>query len=150
MGFDEMDKDRQMLEYHSVFASNLAIYMNIRKELETGASGSMASTLASKKREALSIIRSNTLYAIILKRNDVENNDIPTTADMVDLIKWYNQLEKNVAKQLPDNHDALDAMYSIMVRKQEVAGLTANSEKTMTSKMNMLISNVESAMKKGR
>ena len=137
MSYEDLDKSKNLFEYHSVFASTLAIYLNIRKEIES----SKSFDVAAKRKEALAILRSNTLYAIVLKRNDVENEGIPT--DETGLLKWYAQKEEQVKKAASSPDDALDTLFCLMVRKQEVAGLTANSEKSYTSKMNMLISQVE-------
>ena len=102
----------------------------------------MSSTIESKRREAKSILFSNIIYAIQLKRNELENME---TKDMSEpeLVIWLTKKEDEYRKAGLSANQVVDALYALMVRKQEVAGLTANSEKTMTSKMNMLISQVE-------
>jgi len=134
--------EKNLYEYHNVFANALAVYLNLRKETESETfSGGKSAEI--KRREALSILESCTLYAITLKRNDLENKDIPTH-DPLELALWYKEYKEELKKKGLDDTTMLATLYNLMVRKQEVAGLTANSEKTMTSRMNMLISQVES------
>ena len=136
MSYEDLDKSKNLFEYHAVFASALSIYLNLRKEVES----SKSFDIDVKRREAKAILRSNTLYAIVLKRNDVENDGIPK--DELGIVVWYNNRVKEI-ETATDATTSLDVLYSLMVRKQEVAGLTANSEKSYTSRMNMLIGEVE-------
>lgn len=137
----QLDASRNLFEYHSVFATTLAIYLNLRKELDSNDGKSMSSTTASKRKEALSIIKSNLIYAIMLKRKDIENAEIPTD-DYPKFIRWIEEQENSFRIAGMGENDVIDAMFAMMVRKQEVAGLTANSEKSMVSRMNMLINEV--------
>lgn len=134
------DKDKNLYEYHAVFASTLATYYNIRKELETSVND--IRVIENKRKELKAIIRSNLIYAIMLKRLDVENQDIPTDNE-VTLITWLNEKEEEYNRLELRPNEVIEALFALMVRKQEVAGLTAFSEKNLTSRMNMLIAAVD-------
>lgn len=136
----EFDTTKNLFEYHSVFAATLAIYINIRKEIASETFGNQAKS--AKRREAMAILWSNIIYAIMLKRTDEENANIPTS-NYPALVEWLKAQEKAFRGADLGEDEVLDAFFALTVRKLELAGLTANSEKTMTSKMNMLISQVD-------
>lgn len=135
----DLDSSKNLYEYHSVFASTLAAYIELKKQID---GGKLANALTQTRyEEARSLLRSNLIYAIMLKRKDVENEGIPE--EECGLISWLTAKEREYKGKGLNEMEVLEALYALMVRKQEVAGLTANSEKSYTSKMNMLISQVE-------
>ena len=140
MGFEQLDPSKNLFEYHSVFAASLAVYLNLRKELETTSEKTPSNSITPKRKECLSILKSNIIYAIMLKQKDVENEGIPD--GYAELIQWLDDKEDEFRAAGLGENQIVDAMFAMMVKKQEVAGLTASSEKSMVSKMNMLISQV--------
>jgi len=83
----ELDKDKQLFEYHNVFATGLAVYINLRKDIDASITTVDTHLKNAKRNEAIALLKSNLIYAIMLKRNEHQNRDIPTK-NYVDLINW--------------------------------------------------------------
>lgn len=116
----------QNFTYHDVFASALATYFNLRKELEASRIGGNAYT-ASKVAEALAVLSSCLLYAVILRRNAPENTNIPK--GHIELAKWAGTKFEECRQTCKNDNLALDCYYALTIEKMDAAGLVATNER---------------------
>lgn len=141
MAFDRyMEGDKNLFDYHAVFAASLAAYLNLKKDVDSNQKGLNIET---QKVEALSILRSNILYAVALKINDAANSEIKNKTPL-GIYRWVKNKESEFLEAVGGrSSEMLDVFFLLMVEKQEIAGLTATSDRHMTSRMNMQLSSMK-------
>lgn len=134
-------ENREVYQYHEVFASVLASYYNLRKELEGKRTAGMENE---KIAEIISLLRTSTIYAVQIRRKNKANRDLPS--ETCEIVKWYQDRENEYKEKLKNSgikFGYIDALFSLMVEKQNIAGLTANTYQDFGSKMDAIVEKIE-------